>query len=176
MKQHSGSKIADKFKMADIIDQKDVTKHFIMMFFNCFVWMHVYSTEGFRLLKVLSSWNNGSPVTTSVWAELQFTPICLTGALKWWFWTESFPSLYILQSIGIDWYIKNRFICTPRYKVKCGDIHLIWFFVTKFKHVCMKFMITELLYRRIWTVYDYRVKLESPFIPYASDLSHKSQP
>ena len=28
MKQHSGSKIADKFQMAAITDQNDVTKHF----------------------------------------------------------------------------------------------------------------------------------------------------
>ena len=52
-----------------------------------------------------------------------------------------------------------RFICTRKYKLKCGDLHLISFLVTKFKYVCMKFMINELLYRRVWTVYDYRVNL-----------------
>ena len=37
-----------KFKMAAIIDQNHVTKHFkMMMFFNFCVSMHVYSTEGF---------------------------------------------------------------------------------------------------------------------------------
>ena len=71
----------------------------------------------------------------------------------------SFPSLYVLQSIDNDWYIIYRFICTRKYKLKCGDIHLISFLATKFKYVCMKFTINELLYRRVWTVYDYRMNL-----------------
>ena len=48
MKRHSGSKIADKFKMTAMIDQNDETKPFkIRMFFNCCVRLHVYFTEGF---------------------------------------------------------------------------------------------------------------------------------
>ena len=35
MKSHSGSKIADKFQIAAMIDQNDVTKHLKMMFFDC---------------------------------------------------------------------------------------------------------------------------------------------
>ena len=34
-----------------------------------------YSTE-----RVLPSYNNVAPVTTSIWAELQFTSICCNGA------------------------------------------------------------------------------------------------
>ena len=74
---HSGSKIADTFKMVAIIDQTDVTKHYkMMMFFNCCVWMHVYSTKGFWLLKGIVYWcKNRYPATTSVSAKQQFTPV-----------------------------------------------------------------------------------------------------
>ena len=38
MKPYSESKIVEKFKMAAMVDQNDVTKHFkMMMFFNCCV-------------------------------------------------------------------------------------------------------------------------------------------
>ena len=45
IKLHSGSKTADKFKMADITHLYHVTKHFMMMFFNCCIQLHVYSTK-----------------------------------------------------------------------------------------------------------------------------------
>ena len=45
-KPPTGSKIADKLKMAAVKDKYHVTKNFEMMnFFNCFVQMHGYSTE-----------------------------------------------------------------------------------------------------------------------------------
>ena len=51
MKLHTESKIADKFKIAAIVDQNHETKHIkIMMYFNCCVRMHVFSTEGFLSL------------------------------------------------------------------------------------------------------------------------------
>ena len=44
---YTGSNIADKFKMASVIDLNYARKHFkMMMFFNCYVRMPVYSTEG----------------------------------------------------------------------------------------------------------------------------------
>ena len=83
MKPQFGSIIADKIKMAAIMDQNDVTKHFkMMMFFNsvseCMSIIQRCSVSK----RVFSSCNNGSPVRTSVQAELQFTSLCRNGALK----------------------------------------------------------------------------------------------
>ena len=68
-------------------------------------------------LRILYSCNNGFPVTTFIWAELQFTPVRRNGAPKLWFRTGSFPSLYVLQSTDDDKYITNKFIRTNKYKV-----------------------------------------------------------
>ena len=42
MKPHFGKEITDKLKMAVMIDPNDVTKHFKMMFFNCWNACHFY--------------------------------------------------------------------------------------------------------------------------------------
>ena len=68
--------------------------------------------RGSASLRILYSYNNGFPVTTFIWAELQFTPVRRTGAPKLWFRTGSFPSLYVLQSTDDDKYITNKFIRT----------------------------------------------------------------
>ena len=99
---------------------------------------------------VLSECNNRYPATTSVSAELKFTPGCRNDApFKLWF----FLSLYVLKSIDDDYY---------ECRIKYADIHLMSFFwVTKFKYVCMKFRITELLDRdSSWL----SCKLESHFL------------
>ena len=58
--------------------------------------------RGVLYYRTLSSCTSGSPVTNSVWVDLQFTPKLLNNALKLWFRTSSnqlFPLLYVLQSI-----------------------------------------------------------------------------
>ena len=93
MKLHSGSEIS-------IIEETHVTKYFGAMFFNCCVRMSILQrgSISYRVLSIASC-NNGSPVTTSVWTELQFTLISLNRAFDLLFRTGSFPSLYDLQSI-----------------------------------------------------------------------------
>ena len=117
-----------KFTMADIIDQIHLTvrNHFIvMMFFNCYVRMYVFSSEGFLLLQgivQLHEW-----ISCRQWSEVQFTPISRNGELILGFRTGSLPSLYILPSIDHDQYVSSKLICTLK-KVRLNAyIHLISF-------------------------------------------------
>ena len=82
MKQHSGSKIADKFQMAAITDQNDVTKHFKRCSSIAVSECMSILQRGSDSERVLSRCNNGSSVTTSICEELHFTPISRNGALK----------------------------------------------------------------------------------------------
>ena len=67
------------------------------------------------------------------------------------------------------------FICNRKYKVKCGDIYLIYFLVTKSDTLVLS---SESLncYAEGFGQFMTSCELESCFIHYASDMSCKSQP
>ena len=132
-----------------------------MVFFNCCVWMQVYFIEGFWLLKDIVSCNNGSPVTT---------PISVTEHSNSGFEPRVFYLCTFCKASTTIGTLLTGF-CTLKYKVKCGDIYL-FSFLFRLYDVQDHWIIVHKNLDSLWLP----CKLESRFVPHASDLSKKSQP